>query len=449
MTNYDAIVVGSGPGGAAVARNLARGGWRVLICERGRDWRGHPLYGTYLGPLLYADHSALRFTAEGMQLVRPMMVGGATSMYAGCAWAPEPWWESEYGIRLEGFTADIVRELEVKPLSAELRGAVSTRLAEAGTALGMAWQPQDKFMQPARSREFTCGAHCMLGCRCGAKWNAGEWIDDAVAAGAELRTRAVVQEVETADGVATGVRGRWQGRPFTATAPVVVLAGGGIGTPPLLQRAGIAAAARGLAMDATVIVYGAGPASEASQSRESPMTWSYADAELGVLFSTLIDPWLMFPLSVMRAGASELLRWPKYRRTMGIMIKLADEVSGAVRSDGRVEKGITEGDSARLERAQARAVDILRKAGARADSCIVSPLRGTHPSASARIGSVVDSDLRTEIDGLYVCDASVFPRALGRPTVLTILALGQRLAEHLQAPLAQKPAGPHIQPLAN
>jgi choline dehydrogenase-like flavoprotein len=33
---------------------------------------------------------------------------------------------------------------------------------------------------------------------------------------------------------------------------------------------------------------------------------------------------------------------------------------------------------------------------------------------------------------LYVCDASVFPEALARPTVLTIIALGKRLARHLR-----------------
>lgn len=33
---FDCVVVGSGPGGAGVARELARGGARVLIVERGR-----------------------------------------------------------------------------------------------------------------------------------------------------------------------------------------------------------------------------------------------------------------------------------------------------------------------------------------------------------------------------------------------------------------------------
>jgi choline dehydrogenase-like flavoprotein len=43
----------------------------------------------------------------------------------------------------------------------------------------------------------------------------------------------------------------------------------------------------------------------------------------------------------------------------------------------------------------------------------------------------VDTDLATPVRNLYVCDASVFPEALDRPTVLTIVALGKRLAKHL------------------
>ncbi len=45
----DVVIVGSGPGGASVARHLARAGTKVLLLERGKDYRRKPYYGTYLG----------------------------------------------------------------------------------------------------------------------------------------------------------------------------------------------------------------------------------------------------------------------------------------------------------------------------------------------------------------------------------------------------------------
>jgi choline dehydrogenase-like flavoprotein len=44
---------------------------------------------------------------------------------------------------------------------------------------------------------------------------------------------------------------------------------------------------------------------------------------------------------------------------------------------------------------------------------------------------LLDENLQTEIAGLYACDASTFPEALARPTVLTIIGLAKRLARRL------------------
>ncbi len=84
-SKVDVIVVGSGPGGATVARDMALNGKNVLLLERGIDHRPRSYYGTYLGALIYSDRSSLLFTEEGLNIVRPLMVGGATSMYCGCA----------------------------------------------------------------------------------------------------------------------------------------------------------------------------------------------------------------------------------------------------------------------------------------------------------------------------------------------------------------------------
>ena len=97
----DVIVVGSGPGGATVARQLAQAGKRVLLLERGIDHRPRAYYGTYLGALIYADRRSLLFTKEGLNIVRPLMVGGATSMYCGCAAPPPGWLKQKYGVDID------------------------------------------------------------------------------------------------------------------------------------------------------------------------------------------------------------------------------------------------------------------------------------------------------------------------------------------------------------
>jgi choline dehydrogenase-like flavoprotein len=423
------IVIGSGPGGATVARELARAGEEVVVLEQGRDWRRSPVYGRYAGPLLYADRHALLFTTGGLNVIRPMMLGGATSMYCGCSALPADWWRRRYGIDLGSFAGAAAHELRIKPLPPELRGEASTRIAEAGLALGMPWHPQDKFMQPGRTAEFDCGPHCMLGCRCGAKWSAAEWIDDAVAHGARLMTRARVDRIHVGGGAVVAVDGQLRGEPFRIESDRVIVAGGGIGSAILLRRSGFHAAGRGMTMDTTALVYGY--ARGKGMGADPPMTWSCPDDELGVLYSTLIDPWLMYPIIMASKGPTYPLTWHRWGRTLGVMIKLKDEVSGEVRSDGTIDKSLTRGDGERLRLAEEVARQILRQAGCDPDSIFTTPLRGTHPASTARIGHMVNTDLETEVEGLYVCDASVFPEALCRPTVLTIIALAQRLATKL------------------
>jgi choline dehydrogenase-like flavoprotein len=425
------VVVGSGPGGATVARELVRRGRRVLLLERGIDERRRFYYGTYLGALLYTDRASLLFTEEGLNVVRPLMLGGATSMYCGCAAPPPSWMKARYGVDLDAETAEAEAELRVAPLPPELRGVASTRLAHAAGEAGYAFFPQPKFMSPARAPRFpgACGARCMLGCRCGAKWNAAEWVDEAVGGGAELRTRARVERVTIEGGQAVGVEGRLAGQPFRVRATTVILAAGGIGTPRLLQASGLREAGEGLTMDATLMVYGF--VREPGIGREPPMTWSYEDTGAGYMLSTLVDPWLLYPIMAALKSPRHALTWPRWGNVLGVMIKLKDEISGGVFPDGRIRKPLTPGDRERLGQAEETCRRILVRAGAEPSSIFTTPLRGTHPSGTVRIGTHVDTDLATPVRGLYVCDASVFPEALDRPTVLTIVALGKRLAKHL------------------
>lgn len=428
----DFIIVGSGPGGATVARGLARAGKRVLLLERGKDWRRSPLYGTYPGALLYADRSALLFTREGLNLIRPLMAGGATSMYCGCSARPPAWLKEKYRLDLDRFIDDTIDELRIAPLPPELRGSASTRVAESAHALGYDWTPLPKFMSPARTARFDCGAKCMLGCRCGAKWNAAEWVDEAASTGnCQFITDARVEEAIVENRNVRGVRARVKNRTLEFEAPIVVLAAGGIGTPMILKRAGLARAGEGIGMDTTVMVYGASRFGERGNGHEPPMTYEWANDEVGYLLSTLIDPWLNYPIVMGLKGPAALATWTRWNHTLGIMIKLKDDLSGRVASERDISKPITESDRKKLAHATEIANKILIKAGADPNTLLVTPMRGTHPCATVRIGEMLDANLQTEIENLYVCDASAFPESLARPTVLTIIGLGKRLVKHL------------------
>jgi choline dehydrogenase-like flavoprotein len=437
----DVAVVGSGPGGATVARQLARAGQRVMLLEMGRDYRRDIYYGSHLGALIYGDKHSLLFSEEGLNIVRPIMTGGATNMYCGCAAVPPKWLKERYGVDLGDYAQETIRELSIAPLPKDLQGSASRRVMEAGQDLGCDWQPLDKFMAPSRACHFDCGAKCMLGCRCGAKWTANEYMDEAVAAGCTLLTRARVDEVIIEGGQVGGVRGKLRGRePFEVRAKVVVVSAGGIGTPIILEKSGFAEAGRGMAMDPTVMVYGV--SKEPGTAFEPPMTVGYKDDEHGYMLSTLIDPWMLYPIMATLKGPRYFLGWRNYHHMVGVMIKVTDEVSGIVSVEGRISKALTARDRERLHHATVVSRQILVKAGCDPDSIYVSRLRGTHPSATVRFGEMVDGNLQTTVKNLYVCDASVFPEALGLPTVLTIISFAKRLSDHLLKGVPRREAAP-------
>ena len=64
-------------------------------------------------------------------------------------------------------------------------------------------------------------------------------------------------------------------------------------------------------------------------------------------------------------------------------------------------------------------------------SILVSKPQGAHHGGTAAIGKIVDSNLATKVERLFVCDASVLPVAPGLPPILTIVALAKRLAKKL------------------
>jgi choline dehydrogenase-like flavoprotein len=64
----EVVVVGSGPGGATVARELSKRGKRVVICEAGKL---HKRFGNTFFLLDIMAGKGLTFSKEGTWVIRP------------------------------------------------------------------------------------------------------------------------------------------------------------------------------------------------------------------------------------------------------------------------------------------------------------------------------------------------------------------------------------------
>ena len=181
--SYDAIVVGSGPGGATVARGLVQEGKSVLLLEKGNN---RPCTGTYLNALKLFDRFGFYKSKEGLAMLKATTVGGATMVYSGSAAMPPPWLKTDYNIDLTPYAEETIRELKVEPLPDHLLGEASAMVMAAGNRLGHEWEPMPKFLDPGKFiNGKSSGARTSLGFNLGERWTARDYIDQAVDAGCD------------------------------------------------------------------------------------------------------------------------------------------------------------------------------------------------------------------------------------------------------------------------
>ena len=108
-----------------------------------------------------------------------------------------------------------------------------------------------------------------------------------------------------------------------------------------------------------------------------------------------------------------------------------DEERGAVFSDGSIEKTLTVDDIEKLDEAYEINRSILIATGVDPDSIFRGIYEAAHPCCTAAMDRIVDRNLETQIENLYISDTSVFPTPLGIPPILTIVAVSKRLANYL------------------
>ncbi|RWR23372.1 GMC family oxidoreductase [Microbacterium enclense] len=498
----DVVVVGTGAGGAPLTAELARRGLTVVALEAGRNfalddltpdeteaveinWMSERLSGgtdaTAFGPnnsgrgvggsTLHWGAFTPRPDARDLRL--------RTETGEGRDWPLDPAELLSYVARVEGdigvsgqtpYPWDPDRAYAYGPAA---RNAPATLVARGCEALGIRWADAPAaVLTRARLQDHhgerracvNCGA-CHQGCRVDAKaTTANTYLPVAVAHGAEIRTGAMVHDIELdARGHVAAVVYRQDGVDVRQRCRSLVLAGGGVETPRLLLHTGVANGSgqvgRNFLAHGATQVWGrfdepvrghrGYPSSLITEDMLRP---DDADFAGGYLVQSLGVMPLTFATTLARGGGlwgRELMqRLDQAQHMAGIGIngdclpsdgnrlELSDETDEFGIPRARVTFTAGPNEKAMTAHATAFLLRVMEAAGAR-ETLVLA--RSAHTIGTARMSSdpadgVVDGDGRShEIPNLWICDNSVFPSALAANPALTIMALSLRTADRFLA----------------
>jgi choline dehydrogenase-like flavoprotein len=420
---YDYLIIGSGTGGATLALELSKKGKEVLVVEGGKR---EPFLGTFKDCVEFYDGNNVtkipKKSKEGTVLYRTLMVGGSSMVACGNGVRCLENELEEQGISLIEEYKEVEEFLHNGPIDQSLLSDGSLQIAEAAKECGYSFERMPKYVDPEKCKGCHC---CSLGCKNDARWGGATSIDAAINLGAEIMTQTTIDHILIENGKTMGVVGMNSKEPVILNAKTVIVSAGGLGTPVILQRSGIDEAGSNLFIDIFTNTYGT--TRDINLVHEPQM--ALVDLEFHNEEGFLLSPFINVPRQVRFIEAGLKGSFMNANHMVGLMVKTRDDPAGRVFKDGSVSKPVTNKDSQRLKKGHQIATEILVKAGADPSSILQTIPAGAHPGGTAAIGSVIDKNMQTRIEGLFVCDASALPKTPGLPPILTIMALAYRLAK--------------------
>jgi choline dehydrogenase-like flavoprotein len=467
-SSCDAVVVGSGAGGAFAARALARAGLDTVIVEEGERWTAERIRGSH--PLdrfagIYRDGgTTMALGNPPIALPLGRALGGTTVINSGTCYRPPAavaaFWHREHGLALADpellgpQIADVEATIGVAPAPMEVLGRNGELALEGAATLD--WESA-----PLRRNAPGCrgSCQCAIGCPNNAKGGVHlNALPQASEAGARIVTGLQVQRVLSEKDRAAGVLARRpDGSEVRISAPLVVVAAGAIPTPPLLRRSGLGRHPR---LGRNLSIH---PATGITAGFEQPVVpWSGVMQSVGieelhesqgVLIEATGSPPGMSAISAPGYGTHLLgrLRRAADRAMIGAMI--ADEPSGRVFGSRFpiVSYRLAKVDERRLAVAIEAMARVMLAAGAndvelgggaptvRSEVELETAmalldvrrlrLAGFHPSGTAAAGSdparhPVDPEGRLRgIEGVWIADGSILPSCPGVNPQLSIMAI--------------------------
>ena len=491
-SSYDIVIIGSGAGGGTVAQELAplcRQGLRIALLEKGPRLRDEEFTGREIemAEALYGDGGGFLTSDGAMTLAMGSCYGGSTTVYTGTSIiAPERVIEDWSVPRIE-FT-DIERrsrkfmaENNVHLLDDAEINDNNRLFLEGGRRLGYR---VEQF--PVNVKGCLGSSLCNLGCPNQAKQGTNRvQLPRAEAGGVEVVTRCEVLRLEDravaarvhprSDG-ATGEPPEWPAGEYRIRAKLIVVCAGAVGTPALLLRSSLPLRlprlGHGFTCHPALILVAEHPR-EITNFVGHPKSFYLEQFRESDGF--ILETCMYFPFTTAKSLSgfgeqhSRLMR--AFPRLQMILVLACDHVDSenrvSVDSHGRpvvhyrftpeVRRALAAGirASARIFfAAGARNVHIpvageplLQAEGADALEDIVDERRirpGTVTVSAAHLqggcamgttasDSVTDALGRVHgVPWLFIADASLFPDSVEINPYLTIMALADRVAEHIR-----------------
>jgi len=417
-----AIVVGTGAGGATVAKEI-QGHFDVTILEAGKEFRPFSwnleipeklkktglLFDEKLIQLIFPAMK-VRKTDDRMLLINAIGHGGTTTLCTGNAIRKDEGLK-KLGVDLDREFEEIYKEIPVSINHIRLWRKPTRQLFEICREMGLDPKPTPKMGDYEHCR--SCG-HCVIGCPHGVKWDSRQFLKMALDKGAELRSGCRVEKVVIENARAKGVLARYKKRKRFFPADLVILAAGGFGTPVILQNSGIICEPR-LFVDPVLCV--AAERKKSSQNREIPMPFVVQKEHY--MLSPYFDHLSFFFNKHWRYPASNIL---------SLMIKLADESVGSI-SGNKIKKTLTGQDKDRLNEAVAVCKEILDRYGIEKEDIFLGTINAGHPGGMLPLSKTeAETFHNTRLpENLYVADATLLPDSLGNPPIFTIIAMAKRV----------------------
>ncbi len=490
---YDIAIIGSGAGGGTVAQELSplcAKGARIAVFEKGAKLRPEEFTGreVEMAQALYENSGGFLTAERTLTLAFGCTYGGSTAVYTGTSLLPPDRILKRWNV--PGITLDDLAPRARKFMAENNVHFVEDEFINDNNRLfveGCRKLNYDVQQFPVNTKGCRGSSLCNLGCPNQAKQGTDRvQLPRAERDGVEVITRVEVLRisdkkltvrVSPAMPGAKGEPSSWESGDYEVEARVIVVCGGAVNTPALLLRSGfgsqVPALGRGFTCHPAFIMV-AEHAHAITNFVGHPKSFyldQFAESDRFVL-----ETCMYFPFVTAKAMAGFGEEHSRYMRTFPrlqmILVLACDEARPENRvtidREGRpvvhyrftpeVIRGLVRGaitsakiffaaGALRAHMPVAKSLSVEARDAVRLDEIAEQaefklgkvPVSAAHLQGGCAMGrtardSVTDAYGRVHgIPSLYVADSSLFPNSIEINPYLTIMALADRVAEHIRS----------------